>query len=392
MTIWGNHSATQYPDLFHAEVGGKNAAELVGDQDWLDEHLHPDRRQARRRDHRGPRLVVGRLGRVAPRSTTPATGLLGTAEGDWVSMAVRSDGSYGVPEGLISSFPVTTTDGDWSIVQGLEIDDFSRGRIDASVAELDEERDAVTRSRPASEPTQAAGTASGRPSCVGRPLGRGRRSSPRGRQRPPSTARIAASRTARRTASMPASRPGEHQPSGSRDDQRHGDQPRRRAPVAARDDASATAGRRRRARAGRTRHRSSTGSGAAAACSGDELRRDRRRPTASPGAASVTRSGRRPAAELPLGDRRRCWSAASRGSSARRRRGWGDPAGHLGHVGGDVAGDLAVDPAMTPDVEHGRAGLDHVGGDDAGHAGRGDDDVGAAHLRRRGRGCRCGTA
>ena len=107
------------------------------------EHLHPDRRQARRRDHRGPRLVLRRLRRLGHRRRRPHW-LLGSAADDWVSMAVVSDGSYGVPEGLISSFPVTTKDGDWEIVQGLEIDDFSRARIDASTAELADERAAVT--------------------------------------------------------------------------------------------------------------------------------------------------------------------------------------------------------------------------------------------------------
>ena len=143
MTIWGNHSATQYPDLFHAEVGGRNAAEAVGDQDWLENTFIPTvaKRGAAIIDARGSSSAAS-----AASATVDAARdwLLGSAENDWVSMAVRSDGSYGVPEGIISSFPVTTSGGDWSIVQGLEIDDFSRGRIDASVAELVEERDAVT--------------------------------------------------------------------------------------------------------------------------------------------------------------------------------------------------------------------------------------------------------
>lgn len=142
MTIWGNHSATQYPDLFHAEVGGKNAAEAVGDQDWLENTFIPTVAK------RGAAIIEAR-GASSAASAASATidhardWALGSADGDWVSMAVPSDGSYGVPEGLISSFPVTTSGGDWSIVQGLEIDDFSRGKIDASVAELAEERDAV---------------------------------------------------------------------------------------------------------------------------------------------------------------------------------------------------------------------------------------------------------
>jgi malate dehydrogenase len=143
MTIWGNHSATQYPDLFHAEVGGRNAAEVVDDQDWLENTFIPTVAK------RGAAIIAAR-GSSSAASAASATvdaardWLFGSAEGDWVSMAVVSDGSYGVQEGLISSFPVTTSGGDWSIVQGLDIDDFSRARIDASVAELAEERDAVT--------------------------------------------------------------------------------------------------------------------------------------------------------------------------------------------------------------------------------------------------------
>ena len=143
MTIWGNHSATQYPDLFHAEVGGRNAAEVVGDHDWLENTFIPTVAK------RGAAIIAAR-GSSSAASAASATvdaardWLHGSAEGDWVSMAVASDGSYGVQEGLISSFPVTTSGGDWTIVQGLEIDEFSRARIDASVAELAVERDAVT--------------------------------------------------------------------------------------------------------------------------------------------------------------------------------------------------------------------------------------------------------
>lgn len=143
MTIWGNHSASQYPDLFHAEVGGRNAAEVVGDQAWIENDFIPTvaKRGAAIIDARGASSAAS-----AASATVDAarSWLLGTPDNDWVSMAVVSDGSYGVPEGLISSFPVTTKDGDWSIVQGLEIDDFSRSRIDASTAELAEEREAVT--------------------------------------------------------------------------------------------------------------------------------------------------------------------------------------------------------------------------------------------------------
>jgi malate dehydrogenase len=143
MTIWGNHSATQYPDIFHAEIAGKNAAEVVDDQDWIANTFIPTVAQ------RGAAIIEAR-GASSAASAASATidaardWLLGSPDGDWVSMAVASDGSYDVPEGLISSFPVTTSSGDWEIVQGLEIDEFSRGKIDASVAELAEERDAVT--------------------------------------------------------------------------------------------------------------------------------------------------------------------------------------------------------------------------------------------------------
>ncbi|MEV5825102.1 malate dehydrogenase [Spirillospora sp. NPDC052242] len=142
MTIWGNHSATQYPDLFHAEIGGKSAAAVVNDQKWLEDDFIPTVAK------RGAAIIEARGASSAASAASAAidhvhTWVNGTAEGDWTSMAVVSDGSYGVPEGLISSFPVTTKDGKWEIVQGLEIDEFSRGRIDASVNELAEERDAV---------------------------------------------------------------------------------------------------------------------------------------------------------------------------------------------------------------------------------------------------------
>ncbi|MBR7743566.1 malate dehydrogenase [Phycicoccus sp. BSK3Z-2] len=142
MTIWGNHSATQYPDLFHAEVGGRNAAEAVGDQDWLENTFIPTVAK------RGAAIIEARGASSAASAASATidharTWVEGTADGDWVSMAVRSDGSYGVQEGIMSSFPVMVSGGRWEIVQGLEIDDFSRGRIDASVEELVGERDAV---------------------------------------------------------------------------------------------------------------------------------------------------------------------------------------------------------------------------------------------------------
>jgi malate dehydrogenase len=142
MTIWGNHSATQYPDLFHCEVGGRTAAAAVDDQAWLEGEFIPTVQQ------RGAAIIEARGASSAASAANAAIDhvhdwVLGTPDGDWVSMAVPSDGSYGVPEGLISSFPITCAGGEWSIVQGLEIDDFSRARIDASVAELAEERDTV---------------------------------------------------------------------------------------------------------------------------------------------------------------------------------------------------------------------------------------------------------
>ncbi len=144
MTIWGNHSATQYPDVFHAEVRGRNAAEVINDQAWIEDYFIPTVAK------RGAAIIDAR-GASSAASAASATidaardWLLGTPKGEWVSMAVASDGSYGVPEGLISSFPVTTKGGDWSIVEGLSIDEFSRGRIDASAAELADEREAVTK-------------------------------------------------------------------------------------------------------------------------------------------------------------------------------------------------------------------------------------------------------
>jgi malate dehydrogenase len=143
MTIWGNHSTTQYPDVFHAEIGGKNAAEVVNDQGWIENDFIPTVAK------RGAAIIEAR-GASSAASAASATidaardWLLGTPDGDWVSMAVVSDGSYAVPEGLVSSFPVTTKDGNWTIVQGLEIDEFSRSRIDNSTGELADERNAVT--------------------------------------------------------------------------------------------------------------------------------------------------------------------------------------------------------------------------------------------------------
>ncbi len=142
MTIWGNHSASQYPDLFHADVDGRNAAELINDQAWLENDFIPTVAK------RGAAIIAAR-GSSSAASAANATvehmhdWVLGTPEGDWVSMSVPSDGSYGVPEGLISSFPCVVKNGTYEIVQGLELNEFSRAKIDASVAELVDERDAV---------------------------------------------------------------------------------------------------------------------------------------------------------------------------------------------------------------------------------------------------------
>ena len=142
MTIWGNHSSTQYPDLFHCEVNGQNAAALVNDQAWIENDFIPTVAK------RGAAIIKARGLSSAASAANAAidhmnSWALGTPEGDWVSMAIPSDGSYGVPEGIISSFPCVCKDGKYSIVQGLDIDEFSRARIDASAAELVEERDEV---------------------------------------------------------------------------------------------------------------------------------------------------------------------------------------------------------------------------------------------------------
>jgi len=142
LAIWGNHSATQYPNLFHAEVNGKNVVEAVGDDAWLRDTFIPTVAK------RGAAIIEARGASSAASAANAAIDHVfdwvhGTQPGDWTSAAVVSDGSYGVPEGLISSFPVISTGGDYEIVKGLEIDEFSRARIDASVAELSDERAAV---------------------------------------------------------------------------------------------------------------------------------------------------------------------------------------------------------------------------------------------------------
>jgi malate dehydrogenase len=142
LTIWGNHSATQYPDWSKATIGGRPAEEVVGDRGWLEDTFIPTVAK------RGAAIIEARGSSSAASAANAAidhvsSWVNGTPDGDWTSAAIMSDGSYGVPEGLISSFPVTSTGGQWSVVQGLDVDDFSRKRIDASVAELVEERDAV---------------------------------------------------------------------------------------------------------------------------------------------------------------------------------------------------------------------------------------------------------
>ena len=142
LTIWGNHSASQYPDLFHAEVGGRPGAELAADRAWLTEDFVPTVAK------RGAAIIDARGASSAASAANAAIDhvrdwVLGTPEGDWTSAGLWSTGAYGVPEGLVSSFPVTSSGGAWDVVDGLEVDDFSRARIDASVAELVEEREAV---------------------------------------------------------------------------------------------------------------------------------------------------------------------------------------------------------------------------------------------------------
>jgi malate dehydrogenase len=143
MTVWGNHSATQYPDLFHAQVSGRDAWEAAGrDQDWLENDFIPTVQK------RGAAIIDARGASSAASAASAAVDHVrswtrGTPDGDWASMAICSDGSYGVEEGLISSFPCTCRDGEWEIVQGLELGDFSRERLETTVNELREERDTV---------------------------------------------------------------------------------------------------------------------------------------------------------------------------------------------------------------------------------------------------------
>jgi malate dehydrogenase len=141
MTIWGNHSATQYPDLHATKVSGKPAIDMI-EQSWYEDDFIPTVQQ------RGAAIINARGASSAASAANAAIAhmrswALGTAEGDWVSMGVYSDGSYGIAEGLIYSFPCVCKDGDWDIVQGLEINAFSEGKMRATETELAEERDAV---------------------------------------------------------------------------------------------------------------------------------------------------------------------------------------------------------------------------------------------------------
>jgi malate dehydrogenase len=144
MTIWGNHSTTMYPDIFNAKIDGKPASEVVDDRDWLENDFIPTVAK------RGAAIIEARGSSSAASAASAAVHhtrdwVRGTAEGDWVSMAVCSPGAYEVEEGLISSFPCTCNDGKWEIVEGLDVNDFSRERIDKTVDELKSERDTVKR-------------------------------------------------------------------------------------------------------------------------------------------------------------------------------------------------------------------------------------------------------
>ena len=142
MTVWGNHSPTQYPDIFHAKVKGQNAAEAVNDQEWLENDFIPTVQK------RGAAVIEARGASSAASAANAAVDhvrdwVLGTPEGDWVSMGIPSDGSYGIDEGLIFGFPVTCSGGSYQIVQGLDLNDFSQSRLDVTVNELKDERETV---------------------------------------------------------------------------------------------------------------------------------------------------------------------------------------------------------------------------------------------------------
>jgi malate dehydrogenase len=142
MTIWGNHSATQYPDVFHARVKGSPAAETIGDPDWIETEFIPTVQK------RGAAIIEARGASSAASAANAAVDhvrdwVLGTPEGDWVSMAIASDGAYGIQEGIFCGHPCTCAGGEYTVVEGLDVDEFSRTRIDASVAELTDEQESV---------------------------------------------------------------------------------------------------------------------------------------------------------------------------------------------------------------------------------------------------------
>jgi malate dehydrogenase len=142
MTVWGNHSATQYPDLYSAEVDGKKAAALINDQAWIENQFIPTIQQ------RGAAIIQARGLSSAASAANAAMDhvrdwISGSREGDWVSMGIPSDGSYGIPEGVIYGYPVTCRNGTYEIVKGIDVSDFSRARMQATLKELQEERDSI---------------------------------------------------------------------------------------------------------------------------------------------------------------------------------------------------------------------------------------------------------
>jgi len=144
MTVWGNHSTTQYPDLVNARVGGQSVWEAIDDEAWIAEEFIP------RVAKRGAAIIEARGASSAASAANAAIDhvhdwVLGTPDGDWVSMGVPADGSYGVEEGIVAGFPCRCSGGEWSIVEGVDVTEFSKARIDASAAELREERDAVSK-------------------------------------------------------------------------------------------------------------------------------------------------------------------------------------------------------------------------------------------------------
>jgi malate dehydrogenase len=142
MTIWGNHSASQYPDVFHAKVRGGSAAEAIDDRQWIEDEFIPTVQK------RGAAIIEARGASSAASAANAAIDhvrdwVRGTPDGDWVSMAIASDGTYGIAEGIFAGYPCTCLGGEYSVVEGLELDDFSRARIEATVSELNDERESV---------------------------------------------------------------------------------------------------------------------------------------------------------------------------------------------------------------------------------------------------------